>query len=255
MLKSHIVMKKITTGIMGLILGTVIICVLNSSIVYAGNINANEAAIVSAAQGTFDLNGIKYMVDPVFVQQLTSYLSQDDVDLNGSQKDEVIGMMFSNVEAGVAEGYLIPVDGQDKNENEESSGEPEKDKSGEQEITGDDKTTEEEIGEEGIVSDDTKKNGVQHENNIQKENTAEDNDNKVLDEIRKQPTTKTEVDQNKNKVTVTKEDNSVLIVNTVIKNTGYNMKPAMIAITGIVGIFILCIIITLKYNFFKQEER
>lgn len=249
MLKSHRMDKKITTGIMGLIFAIVLIFSLNSSVVYAGNINANEAAIISVAQGTFDLNGVSYRVDPVFVQQLTSYLSQDDVDLDAAGKDEVIRLMFSNIETGVAEGYLIPVNGQGNNEDGESSGESEDDKSDEQgTLDGDDKTTEGETDEEGIVSDDTKKDNKNADNGVEDKKI-------VIDEIRKQPTTKTEVDQNKNKVTVTKEDNSVLVVNTVIKNTGYNIGPAILAISSIFGILVLCIIITVKYNLFKQEER
>lgn len=205
----------------------------------AAGLNAYEAEVINTAKGNFELNGIQYHVDPVFIQQLSDYLNQEDVEINAAQKDEIIGMMFSNIEQGVAEGYLIPTSVQEDVEIVED-------------------------GNDEIDSNDTPKRNVETDTEGDKPQKTSDhviqdeevNDyTEVLDEIRKQPTTKTEVDQNKNKVTVTKEDNSVLIVNTVIKNTGYNMKPAMIAITGIVGIFILCIIITLKYNFFKQEER
>lgn len=184
--------------------------------VHAGNINTEEAAIISAAQGSFQSNGINYKVDPQFIDQLISYLNQDDVDLDAAKKEEVIGLMFSNVERGVAEGYLIPV-----------------------------------IEQEG--SQDSGINLEESASDIEGNETQE-YDNAVLDEIRKQPTAKTEVDQNKNKITVTKEDNSnVLVVNTVIKNTGYNISPAIGVIFGLLGVFIICIFITIKYNFFKQE--
>ncbi|MDF2803647.1 MAG: hypothetical protein K0S61_3550 [Anaerocolumna sp.] len=236
--------RKIIAGITSIILGTVLIFILNVSIVHANSLNANEAAIISAAQGTFDSNGISYKVDPQFIGQLISYLSQEDVDLNADQKDEVIGMMFSNIESGVAEGYLIPVNEQEGNiENQDDAGESEEDVSGEEDtISGGDKNIEGEI--------------TTSEENSSKENETQEYDNAVLDEIRKQPTTKTEVDQNKNRVIVTKEDNSnVLVVNTVIKNTGYNLTPVLITISVFVLITIICLLITIKYNFFKQEDQ
>lgn len=209
----------------------------------AAGLNTYEVEVINTAKGKFELNGIRYQVDPVFIQQLTDYLNQEDVDINAAQKEEIIGMMFSNVEQGVIEGYLLPVTEEDSEivenvedeidsdniskHNEKSDGESEKPP---------EKTSDKEIGNEEV-------------------NASENNYTEVIDEIRKQPTTKTEVDQNKNKVTVTKEDNSVLVVNTVIKNTGYNIGSAILAISSIFGILVLCIIITVKYNFFKQEER
>lgn len=231
---------------------------LNAQVAYAGSLNENEAAVVSAAQGTFEHNGIKYQTDPVFVQQLISYLNQDEVDLNASQKDEAISMMFSNVGQGVAEGYLVPISGQDEQEN------PEEQNNNEQ--NNEEQSDSDNQGEE---PDNSTESNTNHGENTDADITGdgssaeasggkEDKDNKeqdILNEIRKQPASKTEVDQNKNKVTVKKEDNSsVIVFNTVIKNTGFNLSPALAALAGLITVFIFCVIVTVKCNFFRQEE-
>ena len=228
---------------------------LNAQVVYAGSLNENEAALVSAAQGTFEHNGIKYQADPVFVQQLISYLNQDDIDLNASQKDEAISMMFSNVGQGVAEGYLIPLSGQDEqgeqNNNEQNNKEQsDSDNQGEEP----DNSTETNTNHRENTDADVTGDGSSAEASGGKEDKG-NKEQDILNEIRKQPATKTEVDQNKNKVTVKKEDNSsVIVFNTVIKNTGFNLSPALAALAGLITVFIFCVIITVKCNFFRQEE-
>lgn len=226
---------------------------MNTKVVQAGSLNENEAAVVSSAQGTFEHNGIKYQADPVFVQQLISYLNQDDVDLNASQKDEAISMMFSNVGQGVAEGYLIPVNGQ----GEQINGEQNK-----EEPSG--------SAAQGAAPDNRSETNPNNGENTDA-NTAGDGSSAkasggdkdkgnpelgILSEIRKQPATKTEVDLYRNKVTVRKEDNSSLItVNTVIKNTGFDLSSVFMVSAGLVIVFIFCLAVTVKCNFFRQEEQ
>lgn len=240
-LKSHMFAKIKITGIKSIIMGLVLFCTLHVPVVHAANLNGYETDVINAARGTFELEGTYYKVDPVFVQELTSYLSQEDVDLTASQKDEVMGMMFSNIERGVAEGYLVPIIEEDKTDDSQIVPD-------EIEENQDDITDEEDVNS---VEEDTDENIDQ--DTVLEGSKEEYSD--VLDEIGKQATVKTEVDQNKSRVTVKKDDsNSVFVVNTVIKNTGYDVRPAIIVIFVLLGLFVFSMVVTIKSNFFRQEE-
>lgn len=79
------------------------------AIAHAGNINAHEARVISAASGTFTYEGKQYKAGSSYLNSLVSYLSGDDVDLTAEQADEAISMMYANVAQGVAEGYIYEV--------------------------------------------------------------------------------------------------------------------------------------------------
>ncbi len=79
------------------------------AIVHAGNINAHEARVISAASGTFTYEGKQYRAGSSYLNSLVSYLSGDDVDLTAEQADEAISMMYANVAQGVAEGYIYEI--------------------------------------------------------------------------------------------------------------------------------------------------
>lgn len=78
-------------------------------VAFAGNINGNEARVISAASGTFTYDGKQYKAGTSYLNSLVSYLSGDDVDLTAEQADEAISMMYANVGQGVAEGYIHEV--------------------------------------------------------------------------------------------------------------------------------------------------
>ena len=80
-------------------------------VVFAGSINGNEARVVSAASGTFTYEGKSYVSSQESLQSLQAYLSRDDIDLTAEQADEAISTMLNNVQAGVEEGYIVPVGG------------------------------------------------------------------------------------------------------------------------------------------------
>ncbi len=80
-------------------------------VVFAGSINGNEARVVSAASGTFTYEGKNYVSSQESLGSLQAYLSRDDIDLTAEQADEAISTMMNNVQAGVEEGYIVPVDG------------------------------------------------------------------------------------------------------------------------------------------------
>lgn len=77
--------------------------------VQAGEINANEARLVSAASGTFTYEGKTYRACEEYVDELRSYLSGDDVDLTAEDVSSLISDMYANVGAGVQDGYLEEV--------------------------------------------------------------------------------------------------------------------------------------------------
>ena len=78
-------------------------------VAFAGNINGNEARVISAASGTFTYEGKQYKAGSSYLNSLVSYLSGDDVDLTAEQADEAISMMYANVAQGVAEGYIYEI--------------------------------------------------------------------------------------------------------------------------------------------------
>ena len=84
--------------------------------VFAGDINGNEAGVISAAQGTFEYNGKSYVAKSEYVDQLRGKLSQDGVDLTAVQASEAIAMIYGNVANGVSSGYLVEVAGGDQPE-------------------------------------------------------------------------------------------------------------------------------------------
>lgn len=77
--------------------------------VQAGEINANEARLVSAASGTFTYEGKTYRASAGYVDELRSYLSGDEVDLTAEDVNSLISDMYANVGAGVQDGYLEEV--------------------------------------------------------------------------------------------------------------------------------------------------
>ena len=99
------IMKKIL-----LWFGIVVSCLLwNQVTVQAGEINGNEASVLSAANGTFEYQGKTYVARQEYKDQLAAKMSADDVDLNAEQASEAIAEIYSNVATGVKEGYLQEV--------------------------------------------------------------------------------------------------------------------------------------------------
>ncbi len=75
--------------------------------VYAGGINSNEARVLSVARGGFSYNNEIYTARQEYVDQLIAYLTKDDVNLTESQADKAINTIYSNIEKGVNEGYIV----------------------------------------------------------------------------------------------------------------------------------------------------
>lgn len=97
-------------------------------LVYAGEINSEEARLLQLIQQTFTYEGKTYQVSDNYLEMTRSYLMQDDVDFTSSQVDQLLSQIKSNVATGVTDGYLYEVvpDGEEPNDLEEN----EKDDSG-----------------------------------------------------------------------------------------------------------------------------
>lgn len=85
-------------------------CLLPVSTVYAGSLNEYEKQVVAEARKTYAYQGKTYQVSEEYIDQLIAYLSQDDVDITAEQRDKALQTAYNNIEKGVLEGYLIPVE-------------------------------------------------------------------------------------------------------------------------------------------------
>ncbi len=91
-------------------------------ITFAGEINGNEAGVISAASGTFTYDGKTYRAGSAYINSLTAYLSADDVDLDSDQASRAISMMYDSVAEGIERGYLYEVGGSSTSEQETAPG-------------------------------------------------------------------------------------------------------------------------------------
>lgn len=92
------------------VIAFVFCCLLPASTVYAGSLNEYEKQVVSEAKKSYVYEGKEYHLSESSLGQLTTYLSQDDVDITAEQRDQLIQTAYASIEQGVLEGYLIPVD-------------------------------------------------------------------------------------------------------------------------------------------------
>jgi hypothetical protein len=99
---------------------------------YAGSVNANEQSVISAVSGQFEKDGIIYAVKPEYINSVTNYLAQDDVELTAEQAQAAISEIYANVQTGVESGYLVEV-GRTTAPEAEPSQPPSEGKAGQQE--------------------------------------------------------------------------------------------------------------------------
>ena len=90
----------------------VLSCVMiPGKVVFAGDINSDEAGLIAAASGTFSYDGKTYRAGSAYINSLTSYLSGDDVDLTAEQCQSAMAQMYGSVAEGIERGYLYEVGG------------------------------------------------------------------------------------------------------------------------------------------------
>ncbi|MBP3232963.1 MAG: hypothetical protein J6M65_00865 [Eubacterium sp.] len=84
---------------------------------YAGNINSEEARVIGTASGTFTYKGKTYRAYSSYIDELYSYLAEDDIDLDSDDADAAIAYIYENVKEGIDEGYVYEVKSEDDKNN------------------------------------------------------------------------------------------------------------------------------------------
>jgi hypothetical protein len=250
-------MKKILAAI-----GFILFFAINQQVAYAGTLNEYETEVVNAAKGTFESHGITYQVDSAYVDELIAYLKEDNIDITAQQRDKAISIMFSNVEQGVEAGYLMPVEvgksaDEDGNVKESGNSEGSIKESGSSEgsIEGSDNS---EGSKEKTDNLDNSQQDQTEELDGADESTSnitKDKSEEFVNKIMNQQDTITEIDTDKGKVTVTSgKDNNPITVNTVIKNTGFNLNNTFLMVVILVSVMVLCIVAAIQLRLFVHEE-
>ena len=90
---------------------------------FAGSINGNEQELLNVISGTETYNGQTYRMKEEYIIQARAYFLQDDVDVTDEQKQKAIDTMYANIQQGIEEGYLIPVEEEPADRQEASGGE------------------------------------------------------------------------------------------------------------------------------------
>ena len=109
-------MKKIMLFVV-----TLLLCFTIEEIAYAGNLNEQELAIIEAACEAYEYNGKKYRADQKYIDKLIDYLSQDNIDITAEDKDLLIQIAYANIELGIKDGYLHPIDDLSNQEEQNNS--------------------------------------------------------------------------------------------------------------------------------------
>ena len=91
-------------------LASMLIAIISSKIVYAGEVNSFEEYILTLLSGTFEYEGIVYVAGPGKLDEAREYLSRDDVDLTEDQRAELEELFFLNLEQAIVEEYMVPRD-------------------------------------------------------------------------------------------------------------------------------------------------
>ena len=225
-----------------LIPGALMISIMLTSTVYAGTLNAYEQEIISAARRAYEYEGVDYVVKQEYINELISYLSSDDIDLNAEQKDKVMQEAFANVQRGVKEGYMIPLSPEDTKEEADSS-------ENDQENTDTD-SSESNQNEAGSPSDDqTGTSGADKDNpnSSGKDNSDMSSPVTAIDKV---------LDDQDKKLTDSQEDQGGTKNSdtNIIKETGFNLNPTIYTLIGMGVLMIAGMLVTLKYNFFAHKN-
>lgn len=210
-----------------LVLAVSLLAMLLSSSAYIraeGGINENEARVLAVARGSFEYNGEVYTARQSYVNQLIAKLSSEDMNLTSEQADTAIATIYSNVEKGVEEGYIVKVD------------------SPEDDLNKDEKDTITELSpeqeKEGIKSIEELKQKEEEENNA--------DNSEVIPQVH---------DNNDGDLTVDDGKGNVIIsVDGVLKNTGYSISDSIIYFS-LIGVLFLCVLIcSVKVILIKNKE-
>lgn len=240
-----------------LALGIILITTASSTIsVSAGSLNAYENEVISAAKSIYEYNGVKYKVDQSYIDQLTNYLSSDGIDLTAEQRDEVIQLAYANIEQGVKDGYLIPIEEQEDNqstsedsdkvtqleEKDDTSKLDESHNESSQEITSSEKTINSNPSDSNIPFSDT---------NGDSTNSKEVTPKEMIDQIIKGE----QIKQTKGDTSIDVEAVNTEPVNSnIIKNTGFDLTNTLLTCIAIGVLMLGTFLVSIKYNQFAHDD-
>lgn len=224
------------------IIGVLFISLMNPLSVLAGDLNDNELAIIEIAKGKFVVDGITYKVSEPYIKELINYLNSDDVDITDRQKEEAIDTLYNNLVRGVKEGYLVldeSVSGNTKPEEDLDNG-----TSNSNDTSNNNGTSQ---------GEDTSNNEVGQSKDNQNSNSSTEND--FIKDFIEEKEPSIVIDNDKGVVRVTDENQTdILTVNTVIKNTGFNLYITAIVAVGLGVIMLGCFIVAVKYRLFAWQD-
>ena len=226
-----------------LALGIFLLSLTATQVAFAGVLGDNEAKVVEAAKGVYEFEGLKYKVDPSYINQLIEYFSSDDEDITREQKDEVLQSVYGYIETGVQEGYLIAV----------------KDQPNQEVITPVTEDPEKDTSEEapGITVPDTDNSEIDDTNTGSADHVVAEpvDENKEAVLPTPEPNNLSIVDEEKTQgITVDNENDTNITGNPIIKNTGFNLNRTVIMTVGMGMLMLLGIIITIRYDYFAQSD-
>ena len=276
------------------VLGTFLISLCASTTAYAGSINSNESSLLSAAEGTYQYNGVDYKASPSAINQLRDYLMQDDVDLTSEQCSKALGSISGNIEGGVQGGYLVPVGGQSNQGGSDSGNSSPNTNQGGSGSGSNDNTNTPSSGTDSSTSDNSSTNNSGTNNNDTGTsnsnpsitNIPQDNGNSTGTTIGSQDGQNTDAtddfvedmilgndkaDKNSSSQVSDNEISSAedltaagnedltsdlnqAAENSIIKDTGFDLS-ATFAVVIVMGVIMLAgILVTFKYKFFAQYD-
>lgn len=241
---------------------------------YAGELNEHEQAIIEAASETYEYMGESYKVDQIYLDQLTEYLKRDNIDISSEDKDLIIHWALDNIELGVNDGYLLPVDKQENQSNQVNPINISNSIEGSNaygilkdtlESTGKDIADINDPLPSTILEDDITENTAENITINNTENTAENITKSNTENIAEN--TKKNITDNYENTAESKNNNtenmteSITNTNTdekstedeIIKQSGFNLNISLCIIIGIGILMLVGIIVAIKNNYFSDN--
>ena len=74
--------------------------------VLAGDINENEQRIIAAISAIYEYDGAYYKVTDAYISQVTTYLSDDNIDLSASEVNDYLNQFYASIAVGISSGYM-----------------------------------------------------------------------------------------------------------------------------------------------------
>lgn len=212
--------------------------------VYAGELNEHEQAIIEAASEVYEYKGESYQVGQNYLDQLTEYLKRDNIDITPEDKELIIHWALDNIELGVKDGYLIPINNT-KNQGEQLN----TSKASNTSNTGNTSIEFNILDTFKYILESTSKDIPNIEgplpslikgDDITGNTPSKEDDSKVLD------------NRNNNIEAFTNTNNDSM-EDEIIKQTGFNLNITLYTIIGIGILMLVGIFIAIKNNYFSDN--